>query len=668
MVKRLLFVTALLFATLGLHAHQIDEAEHYYVQLKEMSSSESFSTDYIRELTDKLATATPQYLQEIFGQLSLECERRSDEETGYYTSLVAAVCFYDRGMYSDAIKYANLAVSFNHQADRCTYLEFLKGKLYLKQKKYDLAYQSLAIVMEAPDSETNKLLKCETYRSLAEYYEHCYNTVKALECLNYYTALQDTIHCSSLDKNCCLLPQYMQSKYIDRQIFISGYDTINELQDENEQQNTTIIILAMGGVLALSFSTLAACKWVSLSKANTKLSIHNQGIESRQNELAAAQAGLASLSLIAEQTSNAFLTADHTGKITWVNKGFEKLYNKNLREYILENGENLFYSTDTSRKTALENCRELKKTQICQFKFTGAKEPKWILSTISPVLESDHINQYVIIENDITDIKTSELKLIENNSRITGSIRSAHIIQQLLLPLPQTICKYYPSFVIYKPKDIVSGDFYWFNHNADNNTSIIAVGDCTGHGVPGAMMSVLMIRILDEIAAAKTDPSPAQILTDMQDKVVEMLKQRQTDNTDGLDITIAKIVRHDNDAELTLAGAKSYFAYYQKSSNTTQLVKGTKKSIGGTDESQKTFEDRVLNLAKGDRIFLSSDGFIDQNNPERKCIGSQRFTSIINQSAQKSLSEQKEFIENALAQWQQNEPQRDDICVVALQM
>ena len=138
MVKRLLFVTALLFATLGLHAHQIDEAEHYYVQLKEMSSSESFSTDYIRELTDKPATATPQYLQEIFGQLSLECERRSDEETGYYTSLVAAVCFYDRGMYSDAIKYANLAVSFNHQADRCTYLEFLKGKLYLKQKKYDL--------------------------------------------------------------------------------------------------------------------------------------------------------------------------------------------------------------------------------------------------------------------------------------------------------------------------------------------------------------------------------------------------------------------------------------------------------------------------------------------------------------------------------------------------
>ena len=667
MLKRLLIATVLLLASLGLYAHQIDEAEHYYAQLKEISSAEGFSADSIRSLADKLATASPQFLKEIFGQLSLECERRSDEETGYYASLVAAVCFYDRGMYSDAMKYANLAVSFNHQADRKTYLEFLKGKLYLKQKKYDLAYQSLAIVLESPDSETNKLLKCETYRSMSEYYEHCYNTVKALEYLNNYIALQDTIHCRSLDKNCCLLPQFMQSKYIDRQIFISGNDTINDLENENQQQNTTIFILAISGVLTLSFSAFAACKWVSLSKANTKLNIHNQGIESRQNELAAAQAGLASLSLIAEQTSNAFLTADHTGKITWVNKGFEKLYNKNLRQYILENGENLFYSTDTSRKTALENCRELKKTQICQFKFTGDKQPKWILSTISPVLESDHINQYVIIENDITDIKASELKLLENNSRITGSIRSAHIIQQLLLPLSQTISKYYPLFVIYKPKDIVSGDFYWFKHNADNITSIIAVGDCTGHGVPGAMMSVLMIRILDEITALKPEASPAEILTEMQDKVVEMLKQRQTENSNGLDITIAQITQHGNTADVTLAGAKSYFAYYQTDTQTTTLVKGTKKSIGGTD-NERCFEDRMLSLNKGDRIYLSSDGFIDQNNPERKCFGSQRFTELINQSANSPISEQKEFIENALAQWQQDQPQRDDICVVALQM
>lgn len=180
-------------------------------------------------------------------------------------------------------------------------------------------------------------------------------------------------------------------------------------------------------------------------------------------------------------------------------------------------------------------------------------------------------------------------------------------------------------------------------------------------------MSVLMIRILDEIAAAKSDSTPAQILSEMQNKVVEMLKQRETDNCNGLDITIAKITRHDNKADVILAGAKSYFAYYQNDTQTTTLVKGTKKSIGGTD-NERCFEDRTLSLDKGDRIYLSSDGFIDQNNPERKCFGSQRFTELINQSASSPIYDQKEYIENALAQWQQDQPQRDDICVVALQI
>ena len=667
MIKRFLLVTTLLFTALCLRAHQIDEAAYYYTQIKKITTADRFSTDSLRTVANQLSATSTLYLKEIFSQLSLECVRQSDEETGYYTSLMAAVCFFDRDMFNEAMQYVNDAISFNHNIERQPYLHFLKGKFFLELKKYELAFQSLSLVLDAPDTEINKVLKCEACKSIADYFQHISNMAKALEYLTYYTQREDELHCQTLDKTCCLLPQYMQSKYIDKQIFISGRETIDNLRTENQSKNIALIFLAAGGFIILTFSAFAACKWVSLSKAYTKLNLHNQGIENRQSELEAAQTGLLSLSLIAAQTSNAFLVADHTGKITWVNKGFEKLYNRNLRQYILENGENLFYSTDTSRKTALENCRELKKTQICQFKFTGDKQPKWILSTISPVLESDHINQYVIIENDITDIKASELKLLENNSRITGSIRSAHIIQQLLLPLSQTISKYYPLFVIYKPKDIVSGDFYWFKHNANSNTSIIAVGDCTGHGVPGAMMSVLMIRILDEITALKPEASPAEILTEMQDKVVEMLKQRETENSNGLDITIAQITQHGNTADVTLAGAKSYFAYYQTDTQTTTLVKGTKKSIGGTD-NERCFEDRMLSLNKGDRIYLSSDGFIDQNNPERKCFGSQRFTELINQSANSPISEQKEFIENALAQWQQDQPQRDDICVVALQM
>ncbi len=665
MLKRALLVTVLLLSTLCLRAHQIDEAAHYYTQIKEMTSLSSFSADSIRAMANRFMAMRSPYLKEILSQLSAECIRKGDEETAYYTNLIAAVCLSDRGYLADAMQYINNAISCNHYTERQPYLNFLKGRGYFMQQKYDLAHKILTLVLEAPDSDINNVLKCEASRMVAKCYEHSFNTVKALEYLNYYNDTYDTINCLSLDRTCSILPIQLHSKYIKREVFISGSDLINAFRNENEKQNNTILLLSIGSIIILSFAAMAATKWIKLSKTNTQLNIQNQGIESRQNELAAAQTGLASLSLIAAQTSNAFLVADHSGKITWVNKGFEKLYNKNLRQYILENGENLFYSTDKSRKDALENCRELKKTQICQFKIVGNKQPKWILSTISPVVENDRINQYVIIENDITDIKKSELKLLENNNRITGSIRSANLIQQLLLPMPQSIAAQFSSFVIYKPKDIVSGDFYWFTHR--NDMSLVAVGDCTGHGVPAAMMSVLMIRILDEITANKSEVSPAQILTEMQDKVVEMLKQRETDNCNGLDITIVKIKRHDTTADLTIAGAKSYFAYYQNDTQTTTLVKGTRKSIGGI-ESSLNFEDRELSLAQGDRIYLSSDGFIYQNNPDRKCFGSQRFTEIINQSANSPISEQKEIIENKLAQWQQDQPQRDDICVVALQM
>ena len=360
-----------------MNAHQIDEAEHYYTEIRKLISAETFCPDSIRALSDNFATDNEKYLAEIFSQLSAECVRQSDEESGYYASLLAAVCYYDKHLYSDALKYTNLAFSFNHTPDRLTYLHFIKGKIYVAMQKFDLAYESLSAVMDSPDTDINQVLKCESCKALSEYYLHYYNVVKALEYLQYYTGRQDTLHCSGLDRTCCILPRDLQCKYIDRKVYISNSDALSDLLSQNQKQHTAIILLVSGAVLILSFSTFAACKWASLSKANAKLNMRNQGIETRQSELEAAQAGLSSLSLIAAQTSNAFLVADNTGKITWVNTGFEKLYNQNLRQYILENGENLFYSNDTSRKTALENCRELKKTQICQFKYIGGTRPKW---------------------------------------------------------------------------------------------------------------------------------------------------------------------------------------------------------------------------------------------------------------------------------------------------
>lgn len=130
MIKRFLLVTTLLFTSLCLRAHQIDEAAHYYTKIKSITTADRFCTDSLRSVANQLSCTSTHYLKELFSQLSLECVRQSDEETGYYTSLMAAVCFFDREMFNEAMQYVNDAISFNHNVERQPYLHFLKGKFF----------------------------------------------------------------------------------------------------------------------------------------------------------------------------------------------------------------------------------------------------------------------------------------------------------------------------------------------------------------------------------------------------------------------------------------------------------------------------------------------------------------------------------------------------------
>ncbi len=263
-------------------------------------------------------------------------------------------------------------------------------------------------------------------------------------------------------------------------------------------------------------------------------------------------------------------------------------------------------------------------------------------------------------------------KIEQIHRHLSESIKYAQTIQQANLPLKSEIEKHLNYFLIYKPKDIVSGDFYWFAELPQKNEILIAEADCTGHGVPGAFMSFIGTTLLNEIVNYKKITDPSTILTELDILVKKALKQEQTDNPDGMDISICKYKKLENgQTKIIFSGAKQDLHYYKKSENQIKTLKGDRKDIGGMLKrlsDKNRFSNKEITLETGDMIYLMSDGFIDQNNTKRRKIGTIRLTKILTTIAESELEAQKKHLENFLEKWQKEEKQRDDVTIIGIKI
>ncbi len=223
-------------------------------------------------------------------------------------------------------------------------------------------------------------------------------------------------------------------------------------------------------------------------------------------------------------------------------------------------------------------------------------------------------------------------------------------------------------FVIYRPKDVVSGDFYWMG--VVSNKIVVAAIDCTGHGVPGAFMSLIGKMMLDKLIDVYKITSPAEILERLNWEVQNLLRQKETNNQNGMDVCMCLIEaeNHINDNEnvttkITFSGAKRPLYYTENDSNQVFVVKGDRKSIGGSQYEGAKFNDHVIHLKKGSCIYLTSDGFTDQNDLERVKLGESKFKYLISSFAGKPMNDQLKQLEAELDKHQRNTDQRDDILV-----
>jgi serine phosphatase RsbU (regulator of sigma subunit) len=257
----------------------------------------------------------------------------------------------------------------------------------------------------------------------------------------------------------------------------------------------------------------------------------------------------------------------------------------------------------------------------------------------------------------------------EQNYQLTDSIRYAETIQQAVLPSMERFNEVLDDyFVIFKPKDIVSGDFYWLNKKEEK--VYFAVADCTGHGVPGAFMSMIGTAFLNEIVNAENIQRPGKILSRLHEHVRFSLQQAEKKNSDGMDIgliCLEKSMTMEDKIKVTFSGAK--IPLFIARGNELYEVKGDRKSIGGLQrEEKRTFTEKEIYLEENDQLFLASDGFVDQNNPLRKKIGTPRLKDILSQGLEYPLIDQQERLVNELQTHQQDALQRDDITIVGIQL
>lgn len=272
-------------------------------------------------------------------------------------------------------------------------------------------------------------------------------------------------------------------------------------------------------------------------------------------------------------------------------------------------------------------------------------------------------NEILRQKNEI--IYKQKQQIEQKNILITDSIDYAKNIQEAILPPHSDLKKYFPeSFIFYKPKDIVSGDFYWLHEDKSSGCLYVAAADCTGHGVPGAFMSLLGFITLEEVTR-NHHLSPAEILQEVNTELMEILRQSNQNATGKFGMDIALIRYNKLKKEIAYSGAHNPLIIMSKGQITE--IKADKISIGTTVNS--LFTNHTISVDMGDIVYLYSDGFQDQIGGEkRKKFLAFHFKELLQQIHTLAPDKQKEELEKKHMEWRGKAEQTDDILIIGLKI
>jgi serine phosphatase RsbU (regulator of sigma subunit) len=263
------------------------------------------------------------------------------------------------------------------------------------------------------------------------------------------------------------------------------------------------------------------------------------------------------------------------------------------------------------------------------------------------------------IQSQKDEIERQHNMIRTKNAEITSSIKYASHIQSALLPSTDLLNKLFPeNFILMQPKDIVSGDFYWF---AEKNERIVfTVADCTGHGVPGAFMSLMSITMLNEIVNIKGITDSAEVVNRLHAMINHSLKKSKMD---GLDLALCVLDRQKKQIQFT--GAMNHLVYMRDGK--LNEIKADCFSVNSIRDDFSPFTCKTVDLKRGDMVYLFSDGYMDQFGGDRdKKYSARRFYDTLLEVHQLPMDSQKKALEKKLKEWKRHYEQTDDIMVMGI--
>ena len=279
-------------------------------------------------------------------------------------------------------------------------------------------------------------------------------------------------------------------------------------------------------------------------------------------------------------------------------------------------------------------------------------------------------SRYALKKRANNQLEEQNKIIAEKKKEIQDSIDYAKSIQRAILPKAEDIYKCFPEcFGLYKPKDVVSGDFYWF---AEHNEKIfVSAADCTGHGVPGGFMSMLGIDKLNSAVVEKQMISPSEILSVLNNGIKKSLKQSDAGSSsrDGMDVALC--VFDLEKTTVTYAGANRALWIIRKEKGVYNLseINPTKMAIGGLTSDNQVYTEHTVSLNKGDVIYLCTDGYADQFGGENgKKLMTKTLKQMLLSIQHLSMSEQEIYLNSEFEKWKGSLEQIDDVLIFGIRI
>lgn len=697
LTKRLIFLFSFTYCTIAFAQQRVNDT-----LLNNHTSDSSKIVNY-NKLFKKFRFSDTLKAKE-FLRSALELSKSTKNKQGLALTYTNFGDFYqDKGNYSEALNSCNIALNLaydindssliaglftsisninnnraNYQEAVANILQSLKiytkiqnengiassyqslGNIYFSQDNYPLALKNTLLALELYKKTNNKYGLAYTYNNLGAIYNYLGNYREAQK--NFSAAL--SLHKERTDKSgIALAYQNIGWCYSNQK----KYDEANTTLYEALQMH---IELRDKFRLSECYYNIASNLFYQKKYAEAKVQLHHA-------EAFAKEIGSKS---ILSSTYSVFCKVDSATKDyknAYLHLSLSNLYRDSVKN---EESVKKIIEAEAKREFDLKQEHlksEQEKKDIIAKEALKQKQQQlnyFIIGFILVILLSAFIfkeyrqkqkaNRVVLHQKK--EVEAAKLLIEEKNKSINDSINYATHIQKAILPDINDIYKKFRySFVLYKPKDIVSGDFYFFH--SDNKRIYIAVADCTGHGVPGAFMSLIGTEKLKDAILQTYNTS--QALQHLNREMKKTLKQSSYSSTtrDGMDIALCLLDTSTN--TLTYSGANRPMWIIKKNSAELKEIKATKSAIGGLTDDEQEFTQTHISLEQGDTFYLSTDGYVDQfGGKEGKKLMAKRFKEELISIQHLSMTEQMTYLDSFIENWKNAREQVDDILVVGIRI